>query len=1032
MQSLKMIVEQEHSTIMAEYKPSVRTDESYQSEAQLESEFIEILKKQGYEYANIKDENALRANLKIQLEKLNNVKLSEGEWDRFFKEVIANSNASIVEKTELIQGDGYIQSLKRDDGSTINFKLIDKDIIHNNTLQVINQYAVETPTRKNRYDVSVLVNGLPLVHIELKRRGISIKEAFNQINRYGRESFFAGSGLFEFVQIFVISNGTQTKYYSNTTRKAHLSEQQGRNTQKTSHSFEFTSYFSDEKNTPILELIDFARSFFAKHTLLHIICRYCVFDVDKKLLVMRPYQIAATEKIIQKIAISYANGFYGDSKLPRKIDERNKEEWEKRNICKSGGYIWHTTGSGKTLTSFKSAQLISKIKEIDKVLFVVDRKDLDYQSMKEYERFQKGAVSGSRDTKDLAKKLCDRESKIIITTLQKLARFIQSQKGQKNEVFDRHIVMIFDECHRSQFGSMHKEIVKYFKKFYLFGFTGTPILAENASGTETTEKIFGKRLHTYTIVNAIRDKNVLPFRVEYLSTMRQNENIEDKEVQGIDTEEILLSPSRIKKICQYILTNFDTHTKRNEKAYTLKDKRLRGFNALLATSSIPAAMQYYNELKKQLEAMPESSRIKIGIIFSYAPNDEAEELDSENNEDTQGLEQSQRDFLDSAISDYNASFKSNFNSSSEGFQNYYKDFAKRLKDRELDLGIVVNMFLTGFDATTMNTLFVDKNLKYHGLLQAYSRTNRILNAVKSFGNIICFRNLYEQTNKALQLFGDEGAQGIVFLRTFEEYFCGYTDENGKAHKGYRDLLGELVDRFSDIHSKILDEQEAREFASLFGEILRLKNILECFEEFREAKEQCGLSERDLQDYQSRYIDVYDEWIKKTKSEGKESVLDDVGFEIELIKQVEITLAYILELIRNSEGDKDKILEQVGRLIDSTATLRSKKDLLINFIETFNPQGELDSQFESYIKDKRAEELDRIITNEKLKSEATKSFMNDAFERGEIRPYGQNFSSILPSLGYFGKQAEQNQTKRTRVLGQLEQYLERFMGFWGSV
>lgn len=687
MKSLKLLAQNTTSTIAVEWTPSKKVDSSYQSEAQLEKELIATLQAQGYGYAPISDEKSLESNLRTKLEELNSTTLSDTEWRRFFSQVLSRANASIVEKSVLIQED-YIQPLERDNGSIINFKLIDKADIHKNSLQVINQYEATTPTRSHRYDVTILVNGLPLVHIELKRRGVSLKEAFNQINRYGRESFFSGSGLFEFVQIFVISNGTQSKYYSNTTRDLHIKTKQGIKTTKTSNTFEFTSYFSDEKNTIIDDLIDFAKTFFARHTLLQILCHYCVLDVDRKLLVLRPYQIAACEKILQQIAISYHNKFY-----------------EKSSEQKSGGYIWHTTGSGKTLTSFKTAQLVSKIQEIAKVLFVVDRKDLDYQTMREYDRFQKGAATGSKSTKELQSRLnsTDKNHKIIITTIQKLSRFI-AQAEKDHTIFNEHIVMIFDECHRSQFGQMQKDITKAFKKLYLFGFTGTPIFAANALGFETTQRVFGECLHRYTIIHAIRDHNVLPFRVDYHTTTKDTTQI---------TDEILLNPTRIEHITRYILDHFTTHTKRNAKSYNLNGKHTKGFNALFATQSIPMAMRYYEEFKRQQAHLSQDEVLKIGIIYSYAPNDELEE---ENSEDTTALPKSQRDFLDAAISDYNAVFKCKFDSSADNFQNYYKDFSLKLKNRELDLAIVVNMFLTGFDATTLNTLYVDKSLRYHGLL----------------------------------------------------------------------------------------------------------------------------------------------------------------------------------------------------------------------------------------------------------------------------------------------------------------------------
>ncbi|EOA4382662.1 type I restriction endonuclease subunit R [Campylobacter upsaliensis] len=892
MKSLKLLAQNTTSTIAVEFTPSKRQNSSYQSEAQLEKELIATLQAQGYEYAKITDEKSLESNLRTKLEELNSTTLSDTEWRRFFAQVLSRANASIVEKSVLIQED-YIQPLERDNGSIINFKLIDKADIHKNSLQVINQYEATTPTRSHRYDVTILVNGLPLVHIELKRRGVSLKEAFNQINRYGRESFFSGSGLFEFVQIFVISNGTQSKYYSNTTRDFHIKTKQGIKTTKTSNSFEFTSYFSDEKNTIIDDLIDFAKTFFARHTLLNILCHYCVLDVDRKLLVLRPYQIAACEKILQQIAISYHNKFY-----------------EKSSEQKSGGYIWHTTGSGKTLTSFKTAQLVSKIPEIAKVLFVVDRKDLDYQTMREYDRFQKGAATGSKSTKELQSRLnsTDKNHKIIITTIQKLSRFI-AQAEKDHTIFNEHIVMIFDECHRSQFGQMQKDIAKAFKKLYLFGFTGTPIFAANALGFETTQRVFGECLHRYTIIHAIRDHNVLPFRVDYHTTTKDTTQI---------TDEILLNPTRIEHITRYILDHFTTHTKRNAKSYNLNGKHTKGFNALFATQSIPMAMRYYEEFQAQQASLPESQKLKIGIIYSYAPNDELEE---ENSEDTTALPKSQRDFLDAAISDYNAIFACRFDSSADNFQNYYKDFSLKLKNRELDLAIVVNMFLTGFDATTLNTLYVDKSLRYHGLLQAYSRTNRILNSVKSFGNIIAFRDLQRNTDDALALFSDENAKGIVFLRSLEEYLQGYTDEKGQKHKGYNELTKELTDKFplESFRQATLKQSDKKHFLALFGELLKLRNILEIFDNFSDP-----LNERDKQDYQSHYISTYEE-LRKDKDD-KESNLDEVEFEVELLAQVEVSIEYILELIAKYHKDQATNYEPILKLLDSSLSLRSKKEL----------------------------------------------------------------------------------------------------------
>ncbi|EEP3373706.1 type I restriction endonuclease subunit R [Campylobacter upsaliensis] len=993
MKSLKLLAQNTTSTIAVEFTPSKRQNSSYQSEAQLEKELIATLQAQGYEYAKITDEKSLESNLRTKLEELNSTTLSDTEWRRFFAQVLSRANASIVEKSVLIQED-YIQPLERDNGSIINFKLIDKADIHKNSLQVINQYEATTPTRSHRYDVTILVNGLPLVHIELKRRGVSLKEAFNQINRYGRESFFSGSGLFEFVQIFVISNGTQSKYYSNTTRDFHIKTKQGIKTTKTSNSFEFTSYFSDEKNTIIDDLIDFAKTFFARHTLLNILCHYCVLDVDRKLLVLRPYQIAACEKILQQIAISYHNKFY-----------------EKSSEQKSGGYIWHTTGSGKTLTSFKTAQLVSKIQEIAKVLFVVDRKDLDYQTMREYDRFQKGAATGSKSTKELQSRLnsTDKNHKIIITTIQKLSRFI-AQAEKDHTIFNEHIVMIFDECHRSQFGQMQKDITKAFKKLYLFGFTGTPIFAANALGFETTQRVFGECLHRYTIIHAIRDHNVLPFRVDYHTTTKDTTQI---------TDEILLNPTRIEHITRYILDHFTTHTKRNAKSYNLNGKHTKGFNALFATQSIPMAMRYYEEFKRQQAHLSQDEVLKIGIIYSYAPNDELEE---ENSEDTTALPKSQRDFLDAAISDYNAVFKCKFDSSADNFQNYYKDFSLKLKNRELDLAIVVNMFLTGFDATTLNTLYVDKSLRYHGLLQAYSRTNRILNSVKSFGNIIAFRDLQRNTDDALALFSDENAKGIVFLRSLEEYLQGYTDEKGQKHKGYNELTKELTDKFplESFRQATLKQSDKKHFLALFGELLKLRNILEIFDNFSDP-----LNERDKQDYQSHYISTYEE-LRKDKDD-KESTLDEVEFEVELLAQVEVSIEYILELIAKYHKDQATSYEPILKLLDSSLSLRSKKELFLRFIDSLHTQSNVAKDFSTYITMCKDNALQDIIDSLNLDPKKTKDFMQDAFERGELRDYGRAFGEILPPSPLFGKGSDQTHKIRQQALEKLQAFFELFKG-----
>ncbi len=749
MSKYNVVMEMSNSTVVTEYEPLKRKSEAYQSEAELEKEFIKMLREQGYDYLEIHNSETLIKNLRKQLEKLNDYQFSDSEWTRFFNNSIANKNDGIVEKTRKIQED-YIQVLKRDDGTSKNIYLLDKKNIHNNKLQVINQYVENNGNYNNRYDVTILVNGLPLVHIELKRRGIALKEAFNQINRYQRDSFWAGSGLYEYIQIFVISNGTNTKYYSNTTRESHIKKQQTtRNkSKKTSNSFEFTSYWAYNNNKVIADLVEFTRTFFSKHTILSILTKYCVFTSEELLLVMRPYQIVATERILDKIKIS--------------------TNYKKMGTIEAGGYIWHTTGSGKTLTSFKTAQLATELEYIDKVLFVVDRKDLDYQTMREYDRFEKGAANGNRSTKILKKQLEDNTSRIIVTTIQKLSKFVK--RNANHPVFQKHLVLIFDECHRSQFGDMHKMIVKNFKNFHLFGFTGTPIFAKNATNKSnpdfcTTEQAFGYKLHTYTIVDAINDGNVLPFIIDYVNTVKKKEDMTDKQVEAIKTEEALSSYERVSEVVKYIIEHFDQKTKRNS-FYDLKGQRVNGFNSIFAVASIPMAKKYYLELKKQLEE--KNKDLTIAIIYSFSENEEdnANGILEDEGFETDLLDQSSREFLDFAIEEYNKKFKTNFSSEGNAFQDYYKDLSDKVKNREIDLLIVVNMFLTGFDATTLNTLWVDKNLKQHGLIQAFSRTNRILNSVKSYGNIICFRDLEQQTNDAIALFGDKEATRYCFIKIF--------------------------------------------------------------------------------------------------------------------------------------------------------------------------------------------------------------------------------------------------------------------------
>ncbi|WP_454943849.1 type I restriction endonuclease subunit R [Fusobacterium hwasookii] len=1003
-----MLISTLESTVVTEYVKEDTPVYTYQSEADLEREFIKNLQNQGYEYLSIHNEKELIANLKGKLEKLNNIVFSENEWERFFKEKIANKNESIIEKTRTIQED-YIKSFTRDNGTLINICLIDKKNIHNNFLQVINQYEEENGNHNTRYDVSILVNGLPLIHIELKRRGVAIREAFNQINRYQRDSFWAGSGLFEYVQIFVISNGTNTKYYSNTTRARHIKEMSfnRRKVKKSSNSFEFTSYWADANNKAITDLVDFTKTFFAKHTILNILTKYCIFDTSDTLLVMRPYQISATERILSKIQL--ANNY----KWVGKID--------------AGGYIWHTTGSGKTLTSFKTAQLASQLDYIDKVLFVVDRKDLDSQTQKEYDRFSKGSANGNTSTKILKAQLEDKyenKSKIIITTIQKLGHFIKQNKN--HEVFKKNIVLIFDECHRSQFGELHLAIAKTFKNYFMFGFTGTPIFPKNSNGSsktlfKTTEQTFGDKLHTYTIVNAINDGNVLPFRIDYINTIKEKENIQDKKVNAIDIEKAMSDPNRIREIVSYVVEHFEQKTMRN-KHYELKEQRLSGFNSIFAVSSIPVAKKYYLEFKKQLEE--KNKNLTIATIFSYSANEEenTDNLDDESF-DTENLDLSSREFLEEAISDYNKKFGTNFDTSSDGFQLYYEDLSKRTKNKEIDILIVVNMFLTGFDATTLNTLWVDKNLRMHGLIQAFSRTNRILNSIKTFGNIICFRDLQNETDEAIALFGNKEAGGIVLLKTYEEYYNGYEDDKGREKEGYSQLIEELQNKFP-IDEQIIGEQNKKEFIILFGNILKIKNILSAFDKFAGNE---ILSEREYQDYQSIYIDLYEE-IKKTKNTDKESINDDIIFEIELIKQVEINIDYILmkvaEYYKSNKKDKE-ILIDIKKAIDSSIELRSKKELIEGFIDRVNSSKNVTDDFKKFVKEEKEKDLEKVIEEEKLKPEETKKFIDNSLRDGTLKTTGTDIDKLLPPVSRFG--GGNRIEKKLGVIEKLKGFFDKYLG-----
>lgn len=1014
----------DESTVVAEYLADASTETAYESESELERKLIKQLQLQAYEYLPITSETQLIENLRSKLEKLNKVEFTDAEWQKFFEQSIAGMNDGIEEKTYRLHDD-HVQNLKRDDGTTKNISLIDKSNIHNNSLQVINQYELGKgeggANYANRYDVTILVNGLPMVHIELKRRGVDIREAFNQINRYQRDSFWAGSGLFEYVQLFVISNGTHTKYYSNTTRDQHLKEEKNSaKTKRTSNSYEFTSWWADAKNKPIQDLTSFTKTFFAKHTILNILTKYCILTVDKNLLVMRPYQIVATERILKRIEIS--------------------TNYKQLGRVEAGGYIWHTTGSGKTLTSFKTAQLAKDLPSVKKVLFVVDRKDLDYQTMREYDRFEKGAANSNNSTAILKSQLEDPNAKIIITTIQKLSNFIKGNKG--HTITGEHVVIIFDECHRSQFGDMHRDITKAFKKYNLFGFTGTPIFSDsNIVVTNpkfaTTEQVFGEQLHTYTIVNAIVDKNVLPFRIDYINTIKAG-FIEDKQVSSIDKENALLAPQRISDIVSYTLEHFDQKTKRassyehsiitnvpestriRRQAEAIRQRqRVRGFNAIFATASIPAARAYYAHFQRaQQDARPDE-RLKIAVIYSYGVNDDddASTLDEEEF-DTNGMSGDDRTFLENAIADYNKMFGTSYDTSSDSFQNYYKDLSQRMKNRELDMVIVVNMFLTGFDATTLNTLFVDKNLRMHGLIQAFSRTNRILNSVKTYGNIVCFRNLEDATNEALERYGNEQAGGVVLMKPFAEYYQTYADKVSEMLTAY------------PLGTPIIGETAQKDFIKLFGEILRLLNILTAFDEFAGQE---IINDRKVQDYRSMYLDLYRDFRGQTEAD-KENINDDVVFEIELIKQVEINVDYILMLVEkyrsaHGDGEDKEVRAEISRAIDGSPSLRNKKDLIEEFVDSVNV-GPIDFAWESFVEDKCETELQRIIDEENLKDSETRSLVEQSFRVGELRTSGTTINQVMKPVSRFARTGGLGEKKKS-VVTRLSEFFDRFFGLSGA-
>ena len=1051
--------------VMGRYEQSQQEQSAYQSEQALEESFIAKLVSQGYERLHINSEADMLNNLRLQLELLNEIKLSDSEWQRL-RVMLLGEQMTIEDKTEIIQHNNIL-SLPMDNGENRNICIIDRKNIHRNRpLQVLNQYEENEGAHKTRYDVTILVNGLPLVHIELKRRGVPIKEAFNQTNRYQRNSFWAGCGIYDYAQIFIISNGTETKYYSNTTRYAHVQEMgsvRKASSKRESNSFEFTSYWTDTDNNRVAELMDFAERFLNRKMLLYTLTRYCVFTVDKNLMVMRPYQIAATEAILRRINQAL-----------------NNRSW--LGTTQAGGYIWHTTGSGKTLTSFKTAQLASMDERVKKVLFVVDRKDLDYQTMKEYDNFEKDCANSNSSSRILLKQLKDKDCRIIITTIQKLANLMKPTILGKDEVLQevmkQEVVIIFDECHRSQFGDMQKMIRRSFKKYMMFGFTGTPIFAENAGTSadpklRTTAQVFGgepdergnhtRALHTYTIINAINDQNVLKFKVDYIKTMKMKDGVESKEVWGIDTNDAWKKPERIKLVAKYILDHFDEKTKqadiygmshlknvaemvrKGKKAKAVRTQKLqtRGFNSILAVDSIPTAIAYYNELMKQMEELDESQKRSIAMIYTYAANeaeDETGTLEDENPEGIGQLDGDSRQALDAAIKKYNDTFGTNYSTDGDKFQSYYKDVSLRMKDKQVDILIVVGMFLTGFDAKTLNTLWVDKNLKMHGLLQAFSRTNRILNAVKNCGNIVCFRNLEEATNKCLGLFGDKDASGIVLMRPFDDYYNGYDEmqKNGqmKHYPGYVELVQQLLAKFPLNKLKDLaSEKERKEFIKLMGAVLKMQNLLTSFDEFTIDKvmvdEKLDFNEFKMQDYLGWYNSHY-EIYKKEKAEqgGKSETIDDeVIYELELVKQVSIGIDFILALVaqyHESNCQDASIRVKIEKALDASPDLKDKKELVERFIERQTPDSSnvLD-KWEEYIIEQRKQELEQIISDENLKHDETVRFMQQSFEDEYVTTSGLAVTNILPPMPIFGAGAGKRAEKKKTVIEKLEAFFKKY-------
>lgn len=994
-----VVAQHNDGIILSEYrsKYDYTLREGYQSEAEMENQLILDLSKQGYEEKKLKNNDDLFKNLQTQIERLNDTTFSPKEWERFLQEYLNPISEGKTEKAKKIHED-YVYDFIFDDGHIENIKIIDKKNIHNNVLQVTNQFSYNG-TYRNRYDVTILVNGLPLVHIELKRRGISLEEAFNQINRYGKESFNENDSLFGFVQVFVISNGTYTKYFSNTTSRER-------------NNFEYTCEWADAKNNPIKELKDFTATFFEKRTLLEVLTKYCVFTAQEELLIMRPYQIAATERILWKIKSSY-----------------NSKVWGTKE---AGGYIWHATGSGKTLTSFKSAKLATENEDVDKVFFIVDRKDLDYQTMKEYQKYQKNSVNGSSNTKALTKAIEEEDNKIIVTTIQKLNNFIKSNSS--HEIYSKHCVMIFDECHRSQFGEYQKKIQDKFKKYYQFGFTGTPIFEQNTvNENETTENVFGSKLHSYVITHAIRDEKVLKFKVDYTNTMPKFKE-EEKNKCKVKESHILHHKDRITSVTKYVLDVFNQKTRRS-KSYSYNKKSLNGFNAMFAVDKIDTAIQYYNEFKEQQKKLDENKRLVIATIFSSSTNEESQnigEIQDENFTPTD-LQGTKKEFLEASINDYNQRFKTNFSIEGNEFNNYYKDLSNRVKSKEIDLIIVVGMFLTGFDAPTLNTLFVDKNLKYHGLIQAFSRTNRILNKVKPYGNIVCFRDLNTEVNEAIALFADESDQSIILEKSYQEYMKGFKDQvTGKDIIGYEQICKELFEKFSNPSEIILDSNKI-EFCKLFGEFLKLENKLKNYDEFENLTEEERIIPTALkQDMQSVYVNIREE-INKKKNENYDQVneFDEIEFQTELLKTDEIDLDFILSLIINKTKSGDSveiILEEVQRIIRANIEIRDKEELIIEYlnknnINEFDNDNEISDSFYTFAKYKKDGSIKKIIEEEKLKGNAN-TFIEKSISRGSVTNIGTELNNILPPLS---RRAGAKEQKKKEVLEKLDQLIKIFHG-----